>query len=240
MIFKGDEIVMKKHSSLINKDEFDEITIEDYISQLSFQEKEEFVKEFSREKLAVNIHFMLSEETYERAFEVVSDIAADPRLKGFNAIVFLAHKAKGRNKTEFSSVKNKEKYQKLISFCEDRHINYGFDSCSAPVFFKTFEGTDRYNQMSLLGEACESTLFSSYINADGKFFPCSFNEGEGDWTEGLDVLTCTDFAKDIWFNEKTIAFRNKLMETTRGCLSCPSQKFCRTCPTFEVTSCHKE
>ena len=185
----------------------------------------------------VNIHFMLCEETYDRAFEIAEDIATDPRLNGFNALVFLAYKPKGRNAGAFHTIKDVERYKKLIDFCESKKVNYGFDSCSAPVFFKTFEPTDRYKEMAILGEACESTLFSSYINADGKFFPCSFNEGEPGWEEGLDVLSCSDFRNDIWFHKKTTEFRNKLIGTTNGCSGCPSKSFCRTCPTFNMTSC---
>jgi radical SAM protein with 4Fe4S-binding SPASM domain len=232
-------------------DEWEEITEEEMNKDGSYEYKE--VSSFSgydKEKSfnairmftsagmkQVNIHFMFCEETYTKAFEIVQDIATDPRLKDFNAIVFLAYKPKGRNIGSFHTIKNTQKYKDLIDFCESKKVNYGFDSCSAPTFFKTFEKSDRFEQMALLGEACESTLFSSYINADGKFFPCSFNEGEEDWKEGLDVLKCDDFAKDIWNHPKTVAFRNKLTSTTKGCFDCPSKSFCRTCPTFDMTEC---
>ena len=188
----------------------------------------------------VNIHYMLSTQTYENAFKLVDDVKTDPRLAKLNAIVFLAYKAKGRNRGNFSSVKSTADYLKLIDYCENAHIGYGFDSCSAPVFFKALEGSDRYQKISMYGEACEASCFSSYINADGEFFPCSFNEGEGDWIEGLSVLKCTDFSRDIWMHEKTRAFREKLLNTSKSCTGCPSQKFCRNCPTFEVTVCHKD
>ncbi len=181
----------------------------------------------------VNVHWVLMEENYEDTFKIIDELTSDPRTKKMNAFVILAYKAKGRNKDKFHSIKNIEKYKELIQYCEEKRISYGFDSCSAPIFFKSVEGTDRYKQMSEYGEACESTLFSAYINVDGKFFPCSFNE-EGD---GLDVLHCADFTKDIWNHVETKQFRDKLLHTTSSCINCPSQKFCRTCPSFEVTKC---
>lgn len=186
----------------------------------------------------VNVHWVLMEENYDDTFKMIDQLISDPRTSKLNAFVMLAYKDKGAGKGKFHSIHSVEKYRKLIDYCEEKKIGYGFDSCSAPVFFKSLQDTDRYEKISMLGEACESTLFSSYINADGKFFPCSFNEEEG--IEGLDVLSCNDFSKDIWMHETTQKFRNKLLSTSSGCNGCPSQKFCRSCPTFDVTTCHKE
>ena len=94
----------------------------------------------------VNIHYMLSEETYDRAFRIVDEIAFDPEMKGFNAIVFLQYKAKGRNPDGFNSVLDTEKYKKLIEHCNMRQIRCGFDSCSAPMFLATLG--DHPKQMS--------------------------------------------------------------------------------------------
>jgi hypothetical protein len=66
-------------------------------------------------------------------------------------------------------------------------------------------------------DPCESSCFSTYINCEGIFFPCSFLEGEGEWKEGLNVLTCESFNKDIWMHPKTIAWRNKLLSVNRRC-----------------------
>ncbi len=57
----------------------------------------------------VNMHYMLSEETYDRAFEVVDEIAEDLSPKGFNAIVFLQYKPKGKNADAFDNVFKKPK-----------------------------------------------------------------------------------------------------------------------------------
>lgn len=185
----------------------------------------------------VNIHFMLSEETYDRAFEIVNDAASDPRLEHLNAIVFLAYKPKGRNAGEFTTIKSVEKMRKLIQHCKDLSVSYGCDSCSAPLILKSYQGTKEYDRVAPMIEPCEASCFSSYINADGEFFPCSFTEGEAGWETGLSVLHCNDFIKDIWNHERTLEFQSRLLGSTKGCQGCPSQPICRTCPTFDLKGC---
>jgi hypothetical protein len=186
----------------------------------------------------VNIHFMIAQETYDRAFEIVDDIATDPRLSKMNAIVFLQLKKKGRGENGFNYIGSVDKYKKLINYCEEKKVRYGFDSCSAPLYFKSMEGTKEYKLATVIGEPCESSCFSSYINCYGDFFPCSFAEGEGDWKEGLSVLNCNDFVKDVWMNEKVKKFRHSLIHSSDVCTNCVSQKYCRSCPIYEgVAGC---
>ena len=64
---------------------------------------------------------------------------------------------------------------------------------------------------------CESSLESAYIDVNGKFFPCSFCPDTPGWEEGLDVVSCTDFIKDIWMHPRTIEFRKKLIKGGRKC-----------------------
>lgn len=164
-----------------------------------------------------NIHYMLSDETYDRAFEIVDDIATDPRLEKFNAIVFLQYKPKGKNTSCFNSVLDVEKYVKLIDHCNERKINYGFDSCSAPMFISSLDGNPDKDRLEMMAEPCESGLFSSYINCYGKFYVCSFAEGEDNWVEGLDVLNCDDFLKDVWFQPRLVKWRKRLLDNERSC-----------------------
>lgn len=188
----------------------------------------------------VNIHFMLAQETYERAFEVVHDIATDPRLKKLRAIVFLSHKPKGRNKTRFHALKDVRDWRRLIEYANSLGVSFGMDSCSAPMILKSYEGTPDYERVSTMIEPCEATAFSSYINADGQFFPCSFTEGEDGWETGLDVLACDDFIQDVWEHPRTLGFRYNLLSTTQGCTGCKNQSICRSCPVFDITECSKE
>jgi hypothetical protein len=69
-----------------------------------------------------------------------------------------------------------------------------------------------------MAEPCESFgMFSCYINVEGKYFPCSFSEGEDDWKEGIDLLTCTDFIKQIWYHPLVNKYRQLMIDTRRKC-----------------------
>jgi MoaA/NifB/PqqE/SkfB family radical SAM enzyme len=159
----------------------------------------------------INIHQLVSMETLDACMETLRDIKTDPRLAKLNAIVFLTLKPKGKRNT-YNIVSDVE-YKKLIDKCLEEKINFGFDSCSANRFLRIANNP----KFETVAEPCESTLFSSYINVEGKFFPCSFSEGEGEWTEGLDVVNCKNFITDIWNNHKTVKFRDGLLACKRNC-----------------------
>jgi len=179
----------------------------------------------------VNIHFMISEETYDRAIKIIDDSITDPRLAKLNAIVFLQLKQKGRG-DKYNYV-SPDKYKKLIEYAFEKNVDIGFDSCSAPLYFKSVEDNEKvYEAAKLFAEPCESTLFSSYINDRGKFYPCSFNE----FGQGLDVLGCNDFIQDIWNHKDTKIFRDSLLKSSQGCIGCKSISHCRSCPTYPETA----
>ena len=193
--------------------EYEELTVRELLEEkvsLEQQEQNDIVKKL----FAVNIHYMLSEETYERAFKIVDEIAADPEMKRFNAIVFLQYKPKGRNPGRFHSVRSVKKYKELTKYCEIKGIRYGFDSCSASIFMATLGDTLQDTMIKIFAEPCESGLFSSYINCHGQFVYCSFAEGIED---EMDVLNCDNFLQDIWFNEKTVEWRKRLLQNERTC-----------------------
>ena len=162
----------------------------------------------------VNIHYMLSKQTYEWAFEIVDSVK---NIKGFQAIVFLQYKPKGRNKDKYDSLLDPIQYRKLVAYCDANGVSYGFDSCSCGVFLESIKDRQDFSQIKLMSEPCESGLFSGYANCDGIFFPCSFLEGEGEWKEGLDIMKCNDFITDIWMNPKTIKWRETLINNKRNC-----------------------
>ena len=198
------------------------------------------VKQFTDAGMTqVNIHQVLHQQNYKKVLELLHDRINDPRLAKLNAVVFLAYKPKGTNAGKFTSC-SVEEYKILIEICQNNGISIGFDSCSAPAVFKAYEKLGKYDQVQQMIEPCESSCFSSYISCKGLFYPCSFSEGEPGWEEGLDVLSCEDFTKDIWQHPRTVAFRDKLMGTTSKCNGCIAQSGCRSCPLFPVTTCVKE
>lgn len=173
----------------------------------------------------VNIHQMVSEETYEASFQVLRDRLTDKRLEKMNAVVLLALKPKGRSVGKFTQL-SQEKFNKLFKFSLDNNLGVGFDSCSAAKV-NNFIQTDpeKYDFMSTYVEPCEATHYSTYINVRAEYFPCSFAEGEGEWKEGINVFYTTDFMKDIWNNPKVRRFGEKV----RYCRECNIG-----CPIFEV------
>jgi hypothetical protein len=164
----------------------------------------------------VNIHYVLSEETYETAFHVINDIKYDPRLKKLNAIVFLQYKPKGKNPDAFHSVSSTDQYRRLINCCEDHKVGLGFDSCSAHLFFKAIAGRYDEEKLKIIAEPCESNLFSFYTNCKGMAFPCSFCEGASGWEEGVSILDCDNFI-DVWNHPRFQTWRKTLLDNQRSC-----------------------
>ena len=174
---------------------------------------------------------MISEKTIGDAYTVIQAMKEDPRLVGnINAIVFLSLKQKGRG-VKYDYV-TQEQYKALVDHCIENEVPFGFDSCSAAQFLESVEGTENYSKFLELSEPCESTLFSSYVNETGSFFPCSFTENwvEGGWPKenGINVLEAEDFIRDVWNHPRTVEFRNALIGNTdeRGCRNCPAYEIC--------------
>ena len=181
----------------------------------------------------VNIHMVLARETFGKAVKLLDKAKHDPRLENLNAIVFLAYKPKGRNPGMWKPLGAVEEYEELITKCEEAKVNYGFDSCSAPMVLRA-----RPKHYEFI-EPCESGLFSSYISSEADFYPCSFSEGTPGWETGIDVLGTEDFVKDVWMHPRTVAWREGLLASSKGC-DCPMKDSCRSCPLYRLTSCKGE
>jgi len=177
------------------------------------------VKELGERGLQqVNIHALLSEETYERCMQVLKDAKIDARLKKFlNAIVFLWLKPKGRG--EKLHQVSREKYEALVHYALVNNIRIGFDSCSASNFLKC-PNTAQFKEYV---EPCESTLFSIYISVDGVAYPCSFAEGV---CEGVSVIE-NEFMNGVWMSEPFVDFRNTVTGTK-------DENNCRMCPLYNL------
>jgi len=163
----------------------------------------------------INIHYMICHESYDRALDVLKDIKNDERLAKLNAFVLLSLKQKGGGEN-FTTL-SEEKFKNLVNTALDEKISIGFDSCSCHKFLASVKDHDNYDQFKMNAEPCESSCFSTYISVDAEFFPCSFAEGAKGWKDGLDVVSCDSFIKDIWNHPKTVDFRNKLLSNCRDC-----------------------
>jgi len=174
----------------------------------------------------VNMHLFSCNENEAFINEVLQDRLHDPRLQKMNAIVFLGMKPKGRAKGRFHTMPP-ESFRRIVNFCLDNGIAFGFDSCSAPKFDDAIAGrtlTDAQRKlMQMTSESCESSLFSAYINVRGEYWNCSFSENETGITP-VNVLTAEDFLRDVWFSAPVNEFRKRLLATSVG--------GARRCPVF--------
>lgn len=157
----------------------------------------------------VNVHVLVSSETYDQCMEVIEDAKSDPRLKGLKAIMFLTLKPKGvRNKNRI--IKDVSRYRELIDKAFEYGINIGFDSCTAPIFLMAMKDHPNFKNFSMLSESCEADRFSGYIDVTGKWWHCSFTEGQPGW-KSVDMLKINDFNREVWQSEEVKRFRNKLI-----------------------------
>ena len=173
----------------------------------------------------VNIHYMISEETFEGAKNLLNKRVVDERLSKLNAVVFLSLKQKGRG-TGFTPL-SQEKFNELVKIAHDNNIGIGFDSCSSLKALNAYDAIGIDVKKYII--PCEAAMQSSYINVRGEYYPCSFCEGEGEWSTGLNVIECNDFIEEIWNNPKTLKFSEDLNSTCKNnCMNC------RNCPMFNV------
>ena len=165
----------------------------------------------------VNIHICLSVENLDMVYETLQDFNTDDRLKGVFCIVLLSLKKKGRG-INHSSV-SQEQFNDVVNFAFNNKVPFGFDSCSYSKFINSIKNHPEKVQMEQMAEPCESFgLFSSYINVDGRYFPCSFCDGVNeDWKDGIDVLSCGSFS-EIWHNPLVEKYRQKSLSCNRECL----------------------
>lgn len=184
----------------------------------------------------VNIHQLVSVETLPQTLSLFLDLAKDKddRLKNLNAVTFLLLKPKGNR--NYLSPLSFNTTKKLITLLLSLNKKIGFDSCYAPLVLKSIKDKNIYEQI----EPCESGLFSSYINVEGDFFPCSFAENTKNWETGISVLNCNDFLKDIWFNPRVESWRTQLINSSKNC-NCKVKKYCRSCLAFpEINNCKEK
>lgn len=162
----------------------------------------------------INIHVMLSEETKDMVLETMRDYKSDKRLEKLNAIVMLSLKQKGRGE-KYTPV-SQETFKEIVDFAISNKIPIGFDSCSYHKFINSVP-SDKKEKYDVYSEPCESGLFSMYCNVEGKFFPCSFCEGQDEWADGIDMTNIKDFVKDIWYNPRVLEWRKTLLCNNRSC-----------------------
>lgn len=165
----------------------------------------------------VNIHQLVAKSTLSNIWETLQDIKSDPRLSKLNAIVFLSLKKKGRGINHEPI--DADEYKEIVQYCLKHNISFGSDSCGAGKLLKSLT-PDQYSQILPVVEPCEAASMSFYCDVNGMYFPCSFMPGVGDWDTGIDMLSITDFVKDVWENPKTLAFRERVAKCNKCLEGC--------------------
>lgn len=170
----------------------------------------------------INVHYVVSQQSYEFAYKLCDAKLKDKRLEKVNALVFLSLKPKNRG--EKLAMLPEKDFHKLIQYCLTNNIPFGADSCSAHKVLRSFT-VEQYPILKQYIEPCEASKFSFYINADGKHYPCSFLEDEKRdiWEQGIDLFEVTDFVKDVWEHKSVLKFRDDVNETNldkNGCSNC--------------------
>lgn len=178
----------------------------------------------------INIHFFLSKETFEKGMQLIDDVQHDTRMKNLNAIVFLSAKLRGNAEKNDYHILSQEKYDKIALKALHSGVSCGMDSCSAFKSLHAYKNEPNFHMIEQNVEPCESGVYSSYINKDGYYFPCSFSEGlnhgkSGNWKNGINVLKVDNFMKDVWFSEKTRKFSREVI----NCRNCG-----KSCSIFEI------
>jgi hypothetical protein len=172
----------------------------------------------------VNCHQILSQNSLEQCHQIIEDKKNDPRLAKLNAIVFLCLKPKGDRNTS-KIITNRQDYVDLIKHAVDTKINFGFDSCFAPIFENIAPDIFPPKQLKKVLESCEPCesfgVFSMYCDVKGHFYPCSFTPGTPGWETGIDLTQINDFMKDVWFSERVCKGREESLSKCRKCLPYP-------------------
>ena len=189
------------------------VSVSLYDKELTYNAVSELTKRGLKQ---TNIHALLHHGSFDLMMQTLKDIQMDQRLKNIGAIIFMSLKCKGNAKNGFKQL-NQEKFNDIVKYSLDNNIKIGFDSCGSVKFLTSIKNNPNYKLMEQSVEKCESGVFSSYISCSGHYFPCSFCEGIKNWEDGIDVINCNDFLKDVWNNPRTIEFRKKLLSCNRDC-----------------------
>lgn len=170
-------------------------------------------EKFNRD-MHLNMHIVIADFSMDHIMDVLNDIR-DGKVPGLRSVVMLHAKPVGRAKNLDCSL-SKENLTKVIKFCLDNSISFGFDSCNGHNVQDILMEMGKSEFCSSI-EPCESGRMSIYVNVEGKITPCSFVEHVYE-NSAIDLLNADVKIKDVWMTDKMLnAFRN----CTKCSKSCP-------------------
>jgi MoaA/NifB/PqqE/SkfB family radical SAM enzyme len=170
--------------------------------------------------IQINIHYVLSEQSVDFLYDkLMPAIKEDFRLRRMNALVLLGVKLL-RGGVNYNVLPVND-YMRLVKYLMAKKINFGFDSCSAPRFERAVSFLElTHNEKADIikrSERCESGLYSGYIDCNGKYWHCSFAEGDEKKGGGIDVAKVSDFLKEVWMSDSIKKWRCELIHLNREC-----------------------
>ena len=165
-------------------------------------------------KFPCNMHIVISKDTYNHVMDVLDDVK-NGKVENLGAIVFLRIKPVGRAKCLDCQIP-KSMYEKIVKFCFDNNIKFGFDSCGAKQVENVLNDMGK-SELTTCIEPCESSKFSSYFNWKSEYWSCSFCENNSNIMNALDPFKFNSFS-EFWNSDeiKKVRFPEKC-----ACASCP-------------------
>lgn len=184
----------------------------------------------------VNMHIVLSKGTIDHVMDVLKDLSKtekrivvdhktktsrfirtckDERLHYLRNVVFLRIKPVGRA-SKMDTTIGLDMFEKVINYCNDNYINYGFDSCTAPDVVRVLEKQGK-SELSKYCESCESGRFSIYISVKNEYWHCSFAEHDSR-IKPINVLDYKN-ATEWWAGDEMKQFRKDM--NLRNEMHCP-------------------
>jgi len=169
------------------------------------------------DKFHVNMHCVLGDATVDHCMDVLNDVKNGDAGK-VGSVVFLTLKPKGRAANLDCNL-SEATIRKVVGFCKEYNIGFGFDSCNAKNVETVLNETG-FKHPELFCEPCESSKFSSYVNVKGEYHHCSFAEGllKLPPISVLNEVTGVEAFVDMWRNDPRMTMlRNPSEPVSESC-----------------------
>ena len=166
----------------------------------------------------LNMHIVIADFSINHVMDVLTDVK-DGKVPGLRSVVMLHAKPVGRAANLDCSL-SKANLEKVIKFCLDNHISFGFDSCNG---HNVQDILVEMGKPELCGsiEPCESARMSIYCSVDGLVTPCSFVEHVYE-DDAIDLLNASGTILDSWMD-------NEMLNRFRNCNKCS-----KSCPIYAL------
>lgn len=176
----------------------------------------ESLNKFIEKKVKTNIHFVVSQETFDDAIKIMEgkDIWKGKfPIDKLNAVVFLLFKPQGCGADKKYLCLNTDQIQKFANSLLNPKAKFkvGCDSC---MINKVSQVRELTKTESICVDTCEAGRMSCYISPDMKFLPCSFGNKNIYGTQITEDLTI----QKIWDHSFPFKiFRAVLSENPMSC-----------------------